>query len=89
MITYQDIENLVERDEYMGFGYLGNSRRRHDHDRLLATAANHLGLSLDDVFLWANSRPARHFMDWWENDFQELCEQLDRKLPGLRLEVAQ
>lgn len=63
MITYRDIESLTHNADFGGFGYLGHSMRTHDADVALATAANDLGLTLAQVFEWANSKPGRWFGD--------------------------
>lgn len=92
-ITPQTIEAMTEHAEYGGFGYLGHSDRTHESDRALATAANLLGLTADDVFLWANSRYARHAMDVMPkhpvaSDFEAAMMNPRRGLPALRAEVA-
>ena len=63
MITAEQIEDLTSRDEFRGFGYLGSPYRRNRTDLALAAAANTFELTIDEVFLWANSVPARHFAD--------------------------
>jgi hypothetical protein len=54
-----------------GFGYLGGTRRSSRSDKYLAEAANELGLDREEIFLWANSKPARHFMDGYPNGFYD------------------
>lgn len=63
MIHFTDIENLANRDDYLGYGYLGHSSRNHYSDTYLAEAANDQGIDLEDVFLWANSKCGRWFLD--------------------------
>jgi len=87
-ISYRDIERLADHDDFGGFGYLGNSERNHDTDSILARTANDQGLTLDEVFLWANSRMARHFADCMLADLGELLD--DKHLPthdGLDLQL--
>jgi hypothetical protein len=93
-ITYEQIEELRTRGEWRGFGYLGHENRRHATDVVLASVATLMSLSIDEVFLWANSRPARHFMDEWGFDAgaqptifaHALANQLREELPRLRNE---
>lgn len=80
-ITYEQIEAFADDDEFMGFGFIGHSRRRHRHDVALAEAANRNELQLDEVFLWANSRWARHFMDQaFDATGEVLVDKLERAL---------
>src|SRR5258706_436437 len=47
-------------------GYINNSGRTQATDKALLGAANQLGLSEDDVTMWAESSGGRHFMDSYE-----------------------
>jgi hypothetical protein len=46
-----------------GWGYLGHRNRTLKTDILLLEAANKLNFTNEDLFSWANSISARHFMD--------------------------
>lgn len=92
-ITPATIENMTNDAEFGGFGYLGHSDRTERTDARLATAANRLGLTTADVFLWANSRYARHAMDQMGRTatIAQMTDALtnDRRgLPALRKEIA-
>lgn len=87
-ITPDQIANLTNNPEFGGFGYLGHEFRDAVSDSLLAAAADQLHLTLDDVFLWANSRPGRHFMDTEPWNIGQFVEELERELPFLYAEVA-
>lgn len=87
MITADDIRSLEERDEWGGWGYLGSSDRTPVEDAKLAQAATKSGLSLDDVFLWANSTYGRHFADNAPQSIRAYRAELDRWLPSLRAET--
>lgn len=54
-----------------GYGYLGASTRNSWSDKYLAEAGNELGLDLEELFLWANSKPGRHFMDNYPTNFYD------------------
>lgn len=92
-VTPSDIEQMARRDDFGGWGYLGHGDRTHDSDVALADAANHLGIDAEDTFLWANSRPGRHFMDGAADDYttddfrRALTADINRWLPALRAEV--
>jgi len=89
-ITVELINGLAEHPDHEGWGYLGHYSRTDRTDRVLAAVATECGLTIDDVFLWANSRSARHFMDnrAGANLEARLTTALLRDLPGLRAEVA-
>lgn len=93
LITTGQINDMTERPEHHGFGYLGHEHRTAQSDRTLRDAANQLGLSNADVFLWANSRYARHWMDVREQPTLEdfihvLRDDTKRGLPALQIEEA-
>lgn len=62
-LTKQDLTRMKYEKAYEGFGYLGHEKRNEWTDEKLLKAANELNLSYADLFLYANSRPARHTMD--------------------------
>jgi hypothetical protein len=86
--------DLMKRDpEYTGIGgYLNASNRNSATDKALVCAADLLALSYQDLFLWVNSRCARHFMDRLEiatpETLQELVFELKRTIPILKKETA-
>lgn len=86
-VTFQDIEGMEAKSG--GFGYLGHENRNHATDLQLAQAAQDLGLSYDDVFLWADSRSARHFMDGAPAGASNFANQIKKDLPTLKKEVGQ
>lgn len=59
MIRYTDIENMRQREDWAGYGYLGSHFRTHKSDQALAAAANSLGLSIEQVFAYVNSKAGR------------------------------
>jgi len=66
-ITVSDLDNLEQRDEWGGFGYLGT--RHHTQalrpymDAVVVAHANSKRWTLDDLFTWANSTHGRHCAD--------------------------
>lgn len=90
MIGTSDIKAMTDNSDWLGWGYLGHELRSDETDEKLAAAANWLGLDEADVFLWANSRLARHFMDGYgpEVTSKGFEAALDEGLPTLRAEAA-
>ena len=62
-LTVNDLNKMTSRSDYNGFGYLRHEKRSKSSDNRLIRQANSLGLLSEDLFSWANSKPARHFMD--------------------------
>lgn len=92
-ITPQTIEAMTERAEFGGFGYLGHSDRASRTDVALAEVVTDLGWTLDEVFEWVNSRPARHFMDvaptLHSGAFRDaLRAELPKQIGWIRAEIA-
>ena len=85
-IKCTELTALINRDEYGGFGYLGHEFRGHASDVNLVKAANEMGLGIEDLFLWANSRYARHFMDQERVSVRAFKQIMTSELPRLREE---
>lgn len=90
-LTAADLQQA--EDNSNGFGYLGHLERNQgmDTDAALLEVANGLGLNSTDLWLWADSRPARHFMDGAPTHDagsfrRELAIDISRHLPSLRAE---
>jgi hypothetical protein len=69
MLTTADFEKMFANPEWEGFGYLGE-RTREDREDLVAAAdaqvladANEMGLTAEQLFVWANSKAGRWFGD--------------------------
>lgn len=77
-LTVADLEAGYSRDEWQGWGYLGERQQAMTtaagrrgaarSDRAVLAEANRLGWTADQLFEWANSREGRHFADQalWE-----------------------
>lgn len=81
MLTTQDIENMYSNPEWEGFGYLGERRNELDPegrhsaeyaaglvakaDAMALSQANQYGLTLEQLFAWANSKRGRWYGDCW------------------------
>ncbi len=87
-ITQAVFQNLITRQEFEDFngGYLGHSNRTETNDKRLLKAAIDLGLSMDQLYLWANSRNARHAMDNGSLSTTEFRRCLQNDLPDLEEE---
>ncbi len=73
--------------EWTGIGgYLKASNRNRETDIRLLDAAFALGLKYSDLFLWCNSRYARHFMDANQTSFQDFIKELRIAIPALKEE---
>ena len=81
------IRNMTLLDEWGGWGYLGHELRTEATDLALANVAAMRALTPSDVFLWANSRYARHFADAGCFTPADFAASLDRYLPALRAEA--
>lgn len=88
-----DIFEIMKRDkEYTGIGgYLNSEFRSARTDNSLLAAAAELELSYAHLFLWVNSRYARHGMDKLSNgqsiDMYFFTSELREMLPQLLEEV--
>lgn len=65
MITHLELISLQTRKDFAGFGYLGHHKRTGKTDHNLLAAANKMDLTLEELYLWANSKFGRHFMDYY------------------------
>jgi hypothetical protein len=76
---------LMKREpEYTGIGgYLNSSFRSDVSDAQLLMAGETLGLTYSELFLWVNSRYARHFMDSEPHSVSQYVEELKYKIPAL------
>lgn len=63
MITVNDLDKMMERKEYDGFGYLGHECRNKSLDLLIIQELNKQDLDFSLAFLFLNSRPARFMGD--------------------------
>lgn len=86
------IFTLMRNDpEYTGIGgYLNNENRNsHTDQKLISAALTDLRLSYQDLFLWVNSRYARHFMNNVDRNtpIEAFVEELRISIPALREEV--
>lgn len=78
MLTIADLNAMTERDEWLGYGYLGSRQNVLTSDDpeapanpdLVAEAdmkavdnANEYGLTIDQLFDWANSKYGRWYGD--------------------------
>lgn len=88
-ITINDLGAMTDHPDWGGWGYLGHESRTAATDAELVAAANDANVDATDLFLWANSRCARHFMDMYPDPrFGGFGDELARSLPVLRAEVA-
>jgi hypothetical protein len=80
---------MMKREpKYTGIGgYLNSDNRNDVTDAQLLIAVEHLGLTYSDLFLWCNSRNARHFMDNAPLEVRLFVEEIKASLPALRNEV--
>lgn len=78
-LTVADLERFEERDEWLGYGYLGARRMALEEyesaegvdwsavvavsDELILHRANELGWTADQLFAWANSKLGRWAAD--------------------------
>lgn len=53
------LDEFEDREDFLGYGYLGNSFRTGDTDRYLIKAANFHGIEKEDLFMWCNSKWGR------------------------------
>lgn len=89
--TATTIAKMTDHEDFGGFGYLGHENRTGISDAQLAEAANDLRIPAVELFMWANSRCARHFMDNYEDRsgaYRRFCDALTRDLVVLRAEEA-
>ena len=63
MITINDLDKMMERKEYDGFGYLGHECRNNSLDLLIVQELNKQNLDFSLSFLFLNSRPSRFMGD--------------------------
>lgn len=74
MLTIADLNAMTERDEWLGFGYLGERRNKliyypadpalvAEADMKAVDDANQHGLTIDQLFDWANSKYGRWYGD--------------------------
>lgn len=90
MINIEKIKEMTRYRTYLGFGYLGAVERDDETDEMLVEAANSLGLSVYEVFLWANSRCGRKFMDPHKpKSSSEFIQGIESSLPSLKDEDRQ
>ena len=87
MLTTADLDRMYRNDEWEGFGYLGERRHqtqeaRDAADTKVLAEANRLGLTADQLFEWANSRPGRWYGDCM---FGANGQHADDYLPGKTL----
>lgn len=67
-LTVQDLYDMENRREWLGFGYLGTRYQAKDNlraamDKKVIQHANAQGWTADELFDWANSRNGRHAAD--------------------------
>lgn len=86
-LTSATLDALTEHDEWLGFGYLGERQldRRTPAEVAAADAvvldhANRRGLTVEQLFTWANSKDGRWFGDCM---FGGTPHQAARYLPAL------
>lgn len=68
-------------------GYLKASNRTRVSDENLVQAAFYLRFTYQELFLWCNSRCARHFMDANKTGVNDFARALVSDMPGLKEEV--
>lgn len=79
---------MKRESEYTGIGgYLNSSFRSDVSDAQLLIAVETLGINYSDLFLWVNSRYARHFMDTNPMDVEKYVDELRNCIPQLKEET--
>ena len=68
--TTADFDKMATKDEWLGFGYLGERKNQREMGRDTTEAdekaiaeANRLGLTDEELFDWANSKNGRWYGD--------------------------
>lgn len=81
--------DLMKREpEYTGIGgYLNSPNRTRSTDFLLMAACQELKLRYSQLFLWVNSRYARHFMDGEPIALAAFMNELRSTIPDLEAEI--
>jgi hypothetical protein len=85
-LTQANIEYAYNREEWLGFGYLGERENAHAEgkdvsaaDAAALAAANKAGLTGEQFFYWLNSKNGRWFGDCW---FGANGQHAERYAPG-------
>lgn len=73
-LTTANLDQMTTREDWLGFGYLGERNNQVDPqsanlvnaaDAMLLDHANSLGLTEEELFDWANSKNGRWYGDCW------------------------
>lgn len=71
-LTVADFDKMTTNEKWLGFGYLGERRNALESGRDTTAAdesaiaeANRLGLTVEELFEWANSKNGRWYGDCW------------------------
>jgi hypothetical protein len=92
-ITLTDLDAMLEKRSYKGFGYLGHICRTRKLDLLVIQELNQMGLDANESFLFLNSRAGRFMGDELESliDDSEIVEKirkhLTKEVPALKKEI--
>lgn len=68
-LTTADIERMYDHEDWAGHGYLFERSYQDDAEKVAAAdawalaAANEAGMTFEQMFEWANSKPGRWFGD--------------------------
>ena len=68
-LTTTHLVNMTTNVEWGGFGYIGERERNGEDttaaDAMLLEAANHQGMTEEQLFDWANTKAGRWYGDCW------------------------